>query len=151
MGIFDKILKPESAIEYAGTHPVRFSSEAFAFIGILYACSEDGFKRDQQEVNFIVKIVNIKPLLHNVDMPSAIQEYFEILNLIKIDALLYVAGSQLTLDNKKSVFINCFDMVFADSVVSSREKSFMDQLARYLGLDQSFIDSVSEMIRLKYL
>jgi hypothetical protein len=146
MGIFDKIFNTDEKKNFSN----HFSSEQAAFIAILLACADNGNEIGEMELEGIVKITMTKQSTRFVSVADTVHEYYNIKNNYTYEAVVPLAVMELSQSNRKSVFINCFDLVFSNHSVDNREKNFIQDLAHLLELDNAFIESVTEIMALKY-
>jgi hypothetical protein len=145
MGIFDKIIPGTSR------NNSEFTSESSAFYCILMALGDNGEEIGDFELEFIVKIASIKPVLRSMSASDAIREYYWLKNTYSPVQIIELAIKLLSDENKKAALIISIDLAYSSHHIDNREKSLLESLAKFSGLSDEFIDSTTEAMRLKYM
>ncbi len=143
MGLFDKV--------FGGNQPPKMTSQE-AFVGVvLSAVAADGVITQEEALGVAATLSRMK-LFQGVNQKQMNGMFDRIVNTLKSQGpspLIAAAKETLPADLRDTAFAVAADLVLADGVVEDKEKKFLEDLQKALGVTDDIALKITEVLVIK--
>jgi hypothetical protein len=149
MSLFDQVMDRTSA-GTGGEPSGADAAEAFAGIA-LAAVASDGFlsEEEAQIIPFTLARMKLYDGYSDNDMRRLFDKLLAQLQREGVEALFTSAKDALSLELRETAFAIAADLVLVDGVITSEERSFLDDLYDILEISESVATQVIEVMAIK--
>ncbi|MCY3412812.1 MAG: tellurite resistance TerB family protein [Candidatus Heimdallarchaeota archaeon] len=147
MGIFDKLFQ----VDNNKSQSLTFTKEQ-GFMGILLAATEADGHIAATELETIRTTLGRSNMFHHLTAPQFQNMMNQILMILRRDGIGTVinAGARvLNQELKECVFSIAVDLVLSDGVLASKEKEFLENLQRALGISDELTTKIAEVMLIR--
>jgi tellurite resistance protein len=143
MGLFDKV--------FGGNQPPKMTPQE-AFVGVVMsAVAADGVIT-QEEALGVATVLNRMKLFQGVNQNQMKGIFDRTINTLKSQGpsqLIMAAKETLPADLRDTAFAIAADLVLADGVVEDREKKFLEELQKAMGVPDDMALKITEVLVIK--
>jgi tellurite resistance protein len=143
MGLFDKV--------FGGNQPPKMTPQE-AFVGVIMsAVAADGVITQEEGLSIITVLSRMK-LFQDVNQNQLKSMLDRTVNTLKSQGpapLIAAAKETLPADLRDTAFAVSADLVLADGVVEDREKKFLEELQKAMGVSDDVALKITEVLVIK--